>query len=43
MAAEPGEQVKDGGKRCLKVFGRPAQVAVRREGKPYLAENSAGR
>jgi flavonol synthase len=29
-----------------KVFGRPAQVAAWREGKPYvaeLAENSAGR
>jgi flavonol synthase len=54
---EPGEEtdyepvtqwelVKDGVENYLKVFGRPAQVAAWRDGKPYvaeLAENSAGR
>jgi hypothetical protein len=54
---EPGEEtdcepvtqwdlVKDGVEDYLKVFGRPAQVAAWREGRPYvaeLAENSAGR
>jgi isopenicillin N synthase-like dioxygenase len=54
---EPGEEtdyapvtqwdlVKGGVENYLKVFGRPAQVAAWRDGKPYvaeLAENSAGR
>ena len=38
--------VKDSVEGYLKTFGRPAQVAAWREGKPYvaeLAENSAGR
>ena len=41
-ATAPGAPRED----YLKVFGRPAQVAAWREGKPYvaeLAENSAGR
>ena len=54
---EPGEEtdyepvtqwelVRDRVEDDLKVFGRPAQVAAWRDGRPYvadLAENSAGR